>query len=207
MAQLKTNVRKAENNLKNLRDPLFLIADVLLIILVVSFAFSQFSEPINNIRPTPMPTQTSNPTPTPTNTPNPTSTPIQTPKPAPTPTPTNQGHIYITGITIFGGDLQGNNIQLNTLYLGESMNVSFYARSTSYRPITLTYLINDWSPPGLGSYLWLTWNYNGLPINPNQTIMLTLTLSAPYSDAFANYLITNNITTYGFNLNIYYTQQ
>lgn len=129
----------------------------MLIILVVGLVSNQFY----NIEPTSTPTSIPNPTPMPEQTPNPTSTPCQplkpTSAPTPTPNPKSEGHTYVTGIKIFGGDLQGNDIKLNTLYLGKSINVSFFAQSTSNGPVTLSYLVADWSPPGIGSYLRLSW--------------------------------------------------
>ncbi len=177
-------------------------------IIVIGFAVSnEIFHSEYNTEPTPSPTQTLNPTPSPTQTLNPTPSPTQTLNPTPSPTqtpiPTSEGHVYVIGINVFGGDLQGNTIQLNTLNEGESRNISFCVQSTSDEPITLSFWVTDWSPPELGSFLQITWDYNGFSINPNQTIMLTFTLTSSLSADFTNYIIDNNVTTFSFNLYIF----
>ncbi len=114
----------------------------------------------------------------------------------------SSGIIYVTGVDIFGGDLQGNAIQWNPLYIGDSENASFYVRSTSNIPVMLTYSVTDWLPQGIDSYLSLSWDYVQTPLNYNQTIFLTLTLSSQLSADFAEYLFANNVTSFSFNLQI-----
>jgi hypothetical protein len=115
----------------------------------------------------------------------------------------NSADIYVTGIQVQGGDLHGTSINWGTIYVGSSKNVSFRVQSTSNIPIKLSYNITNWAPSEIGSYLNLVWNYNETQIEPNQELLLTLTLTAPLSDEFENYLITNNITAFSFNLNVY----
>jgi hypothetical protein len=141
------------------------------------------------------------------NTPSPTASFTPNPTYLPTYIPGNKqypsyGQIYVTGIRIYGGDLQGNSIDWGILFLGSQKNVSFYVQSTSNIPITLALNTTEWMPTELGSYLRLSWNYTGEPIAPIQKISMTLSLTLPLSDELENYLINNSVSSFSFNIHI-----
>jgi len=151
------------------------------------------------------------------NNPSSSPTPFMSPSPTPTSKPTpsyipgnanisSSGNIYVAGVEVFGGDLQGNSVNLGSLQVGDSKSFSFYIRSTSNFPVTLSLNATDWSPPGIDLYLSLSWNYNGTILNPGNQIPVTLTLNSPLSSDFENYLIENQINTFNFNINIFATQ-
>jgi hypothetical protein len=186
--------------------------------MILSREFSQKIFPESTASPSPSPTAASS---TPFSSPKATSTPNLTPKqtvvpnytknPTQTPNPTylpymqvysNFGYIYVTGVEIFGGDLEGNTIHWNPMYIGSSENTSFYVRSISNVPVILGYSVTGWDPPGINSFLNLSWNYDQEPLLRNQTIFLTLTLSSQSSSDFANYLVTNNVTAFSFTIEI-----
>jgi hypothetical protein len=196
---------RGKKNIGGLRQLLYLIAIFALISLVVIEYSAQSFHPENNTEPTSSPTPTPNsnysftPTPKPMCSFSPTSNPTYIPNEQDF---SSNGYIFVQGVRIFGGDLQENAIQFNTLYIGDSKNVSFYVQSTSNFPVRLSFLVTDWSPHEIGAFLILNWDYNGLPINPNEEILLTLTLSSPLSEDFANYLISNNVSTFGFIIHV-----
>jgi hypothetical protein len=141
--------------------------------------------------------------------PSPTSSPTPFLSTSPTPIYTSghveypsYGKIYVTGVEIYGGDLQGGKFQWGALYLGNSRNVSFYVHSTSYVPVKLTLSVADWAPSGLDSYLKLSWNYDEKPLLSEQDVFITLTLTSPYTKEFADYLIANDVTSFSFNVQI-----
>jgi len=143
-------------------------------------------------------TPTPNPTPTATN-----SIHTQTPNPTASLTQVTASPITVIGAEVFGGDLVDGKINWGTLQIGESRTVSFYLKSTTNVPIRLAFSTTDWNPPGIESYIRLSWNYGRDPLSPGQTIFLTLTLNTQFSSEVASYLVTNNATTFNFNFIIY----
>ena len=141
---------------------------------------------------------TLNPTPTPTN-----SIHTQTPNPTASVTQVTASPINVIGAEVFGGDLVDGTINWGTLQIWESRNVSFYLKSTSDVPIRLAFSTTDWNPPGMESYIRLSWNYGSYPLNPGQTIFLTLTLNTQFTLDGVSFLVTNNERTFNFNFNIY----
>ena len=202
---MEISIGGAGNIFKRLKCPISLIALITIVILIFSFALI-FQIIPTEIKTKPIPTPPQSPTPTPAQTPIPTSTqaPHLTPTQITTPTPvqSSSSPIYVSGGRIFGGDLQDNTIQWGKLYLGFSANASFYLQSTGNLPVVLSFEASEWSPSGIGSYLSVSWDYNGSQLEPNQTILLTITLTSPLSEDFANYLISNNVTTFSFSLYI-----
>jgi len=91
-------------------------------------------------------------------------------------------------------------INWGTIYLGSTQNATLYIRSISNIETTLNLNTTNWNPTNLSNYMNLTWNYNGTTIHPNQVIQVTLTLSAPPSISFIQYLITNDIKQFNFDI-------
>jgi hypothetical protein len=115
----------------------------------------------------------------------------------------SRGNVNVTGIQVPNGELPGNSIDWGTMYVGSSKNVSFHLQSTSNVPIKLDFNTTDWTPWGIDKYLKLSWNYTQQAIDSKQEIFLTFTLNSALSEDFENYLITNNIDSFSFNVNIY----
>jgi hypothetical protein len=119
----------------------------------------------------------------------------------------NVGGIYVTGVEAYGGDITYRNgiatLDWGTFYLGNSKNASFYLRSISTSQIRLALNVTNWNPEGLKHYMTLTWDYTGTQIDPNEEIPVRLTLSLSSSTDLINYLITNKVTTFSFNINVY----
>lgn len=126
------------------------------------------------------------------------------------------GTIYALGVEAYGGDITYQNgtqrIDWGTVYIGTSTNRSVYIRSRSNIPTTLNLAIanltfedaqaNPAEPPN-GSYVQLAWNYDNSTVTPNQEMYVTLTLSISYDSNFINYLITNQISNFSFDIRIY----
>jgi hypothetical protein len=117
------------------------------------------------------------------------------------------GTIHVTGVDAYGGDIKSANgtmsIDWGTLYLGDSKNASFYLKSISNIPIKLAFNVTNWSPEGIAPYMTLSWNYTGTQIAPQEEIPVGFTLSLSSSRDFINYLITNNVTAFNFDIHIY----
>jgi hypothetical protein len=123
------------------------------------------------------------------------------------------GTIYITGVETYGSDIKftsemkftGATLTLDwgTVYLTDSKNVSFYLKSTHKTPITLSFNVTKMSPEGLRPYMNLSWNYSGTQIAPNDEIAVTFNLRFSPSIDLRNYLFTNNVTSFNFEISIY----
>jgi hypothetical protein len=117
------------------------------------------------------------------------------------------GTIYVTGVEAYGGDIKSTNgtptVDWGTFYLSSSKNASFYLRSVSNIPIKLAFNVTNWSPEGLAPYMTLSWNYTGTEIAPREEIPLNFTLSLSPTEDLINYLITNNVTAFNFDIHIY----
>jgi hypothetical protein len=94
-------------------------------------------------------------------------------------------------------------VNWGTIWPGSSKNVTFYLRSKSNVDARLNLNTTGWSPPNVSNYMNLSWNYNGTPINPHQVVQVTLTLSASPSYSFIDYLVTNNVKEFSFDIIIY----
>jgi hypothetical protein len=119
-------------------------------------------------------------------------------------------------VEVYGGDINLTQdgkqyIDWGTIYLGELLNRSFYVRSKSNTETTLNLTIanltfqnsqgeNVIEPPPIESPLNLTWNYYNTTISPSQEIYVTLTLRASSDSSFIDYLITNDVKNFSFNV-------
>jgi len=113
------------------------------------------------------------------------------------------GTIRTLGVEAYwDSDLTNKTQTINwgTIYPGSSQNVTLYIRSISNIETTLNLNTTNWNPTNLSNYMNLTWNYNGTTIHPSEIIQVTLTLSASSSFNFINYLITNNIKQFNFDI-------
>jgi hypothetical protein len=70
-----------------------------------------------------------------------------------------------------------NALSWGTLTNGENKTTTFYVKNEGNSPTTLSLETSNWYPTSASTYLTLGWNYNNQPINPNQVVQVTLTLS------------------------------
>jgi hypothetical protein len=115
------------------------------------------------------------------------------------------GNVMTLGVEAYWDENCKNKtkqVNWGTIWLGSSKNVTFYLRSVSNVDAQLNLNTTKWNPANVSDYLNLSWNYNGTPINPHQVVQVTLTLSASSSYSFMEYLITNNVKEFSFDINI-----
>ena len=70
-----------------------------------------------------------------------------------------------------------NWIDWGTLEPGAQSNVVIYFRNEGNSTVTLSKSISNWNPSIVASYLTLSWDYTGQPIEADKNIQVTLTLS------------------------------
>jgi hypothetical protein len=116
------------------------------------------------------------------------------------------GTIYVAGVEINGGDIETIDgqqyVDWGTISPGVSIYRSFYVKSNSTVDIKLDLSTTNWSPRGLSGNLTLSWDYNGTAISPTAEVYVTLTLSASSDASFVQYLISNSIKEFSFDINI-----
>ncbi len=117
------------------------------------------------------------------------------------------GTIHVIGVEAYGGDLKSAEgvpyVDWGTLQLGDSRRVSFYLRNTGNVRTRLALNVTDWNPEGMGSYITLSWNYNGTQLSPKEDILVVFALVTPDTRDFAHYIASNNIQLYNFTMYIY----
>ena len=78
-------------------------------------------------------------------------------------------------------DYQGNtaltSVSWGTLQPGGSQAVIFYIKNEGSSATILSLQTSNWNPANASNYLNLNWNYNGQPINVNEVVQITLTIS------------------------------
>ena len=126
------------------------------------------------------------------------------------------GAIRVIGVEAYGGNInttQNGNpfIDWGTVYLGNSVNRSFYIKSISNELIILQLMIsnvtfqnsngkNVTEDPPIENPLLLTWNYNGTPLNPKEEIFVTVTLMISSDQKFIDYVINNDVKQFFFDI-------
>jgi hypothetical protein len=60
---------------------------------------------------------------------------------------------------------------------GSSKNVTYYVRNEGKKALTLSMYTSNWNPSYASSYIALSWDYDGQPIDPNEVVQVTFTLS------------------------------
>jgi len=74
------------------------------------------------------------------------------------------------------------SIEWGELEKGGNSNVIIYVRNEGDSPLTLSLVTSDWNPSSAADFLNISWNYNNQPLNPDQVVQITLTLTVD-SDA------------------------
>jgi hypothetical protein len=116
------------------------------------------------------------------------------------------GTIHTQGIEVYGGDLETRDgavsIDWGTLQLGDSRNRSLCLRSLRNVPTTLAFSVDSWKPESIERYVFVSWNYSGKQIAPNEETPIRIDLKTASSTDFVDYLITNHVTSFSCSLNI-----
>ena len=117
------------------------------------------------------------------------------------------GTITLQGLEIYGGDIKvkGENVYVDwgDLTLGASKIASFYVKSTSNVDVELGLNVTDWDPIGIEEYLTISWDYNGTLLSPTQELLVVVNLHVASDGDFIDFLVTNEVTSFGFNMTIY----
>lgn len=113
------------------------------------------------------------------------------------------GKIQTIGVEAYWDESLKNKtetINWNKIWLGSSKNVTIYLRSISNVETIIQINATNWTPSNFSKYMNLSWNYDGTPINPNEVIIVTITLSAPKSIGFIEYLVINSVKEFSFDM-------
>jgi len=96
----------------------------------------------------------------------------------------SQGAVKAIGIGVYWDrscSSKVSSIDWGTAEVGSVKTVTVYIRNEGNAAITLSINTTNWSPSTASKYISLSWNYDGQPIDPNQVIQVTLTLSVSSS--------------------------
>lgn len=102
-------------------------------------------------------------------------------------------------------------IDWETIWPGTSKNVTIYIRSISNIETTLELRTANWTfrnsnsgivagPSDSSPYMNLTWNYNETIVRLGETVQVTLTLSVDHSSDFIEFLISNDVKGFTFDI-------
>jgi archaellum component FlaG (FlaF/FlaG flagellin family) len=89
-------------------------------------------------------------------------------------------------------------IDWGTLKPGDSKTVTLYVKNTGNVAMTLSLSTAEWDPQVASTYLSLTWDHQGVIIQPNEVLPVTLTLDVSTD--------VQDITSFSFNIYITGTQ-
>jgi len=92
----------------------------------------------------------------------------------------NTGSIKAIGVSVYW-DLACTNevssLDWSALEPGSAENKTIYIKNTGNAVETLSLDTENWNPANASTYITLTWNYDGLPIDPNGIVEVTMTLT------------------------------
>ena len=128
------------------------------------------------------------------------------------------GIIKAIRVEAFGGNISTAQdgtrfIDWGTVYPGSTINRSFYIKSISNEPITLQLILSNLTFQNsegnnvtealpVENPFSLTWNYTGLPLNPQEQIFVVLTLEVSSDPTFINFIINNDVKQFYFDITI-----
>lgn len=71
------------------------------------------------------------------------------------------------------------NIDWGNLTPNSTITYNIVVANNGTVPVTLTFETENWNPPEISNYITVTWNYDGVPLNPqsSKTIALILTVA------------------------------
>jgi len=76
------------------------------------------------------------------------------------------------------------------------IQTTVYVKSVSNFRVTMNIFLTDWNPEEISDKLTLYWDYEGAEMEPGEIIPVTLTLSAPSTDDFIDYILENDIHSF-----------
>ena len=79
------------------------------------------------------------------------------------------------------------SVEWGELQKGGSNSVTIYIKNEGDSPLTLALTTTEWNPSSAADYININWNYNNQPINPNQVIQVTITLSVDANAQATNF--------------------
>jgi hypothetical protein len=123
------------------------------------------------------------------------------------------GNIITTGYEAHGGDIQttglNQTLDWGTINVGASTNRSFILKNKSNIITTPQLNATDWifkdqrgqqvDPPTVNN-INVNWTLNNTPLDPNEEVNVTITLTIRFDPTFIDYVINNNVTTFGFDI-------
>jgi hypothetical protein len=118
------------------------------------------------------------------------------------------GTIYVSGLEIYGEDIESNSgrdfIDWGEFSPGTSKNAAFYVQSTSGVDVILGLNVTNWTPKGIEDYITISWDHDGALLSPNQEpLLVTVSLSVSSSEEFIDFLARNEVTEFGFDITVY----
>ena len=109
----------------------------------------------------------------------------------------NAGSVKAIGVGVYWDQACSNpvsSISWGTIDPASGVNKTVYIKNTGNNAATLSLTTSNWSPSNASSYMTLSWDYNGQPINVNAVIQVKLTLSVLSS--------ISGITSFSFDITI-----
>jgi len=92
----------------------------------------------------------------------------------------NQGTVKATGVGVYL-DPSCNNatslIDWGIIEPNSAKNITLYIRNEGNIAVTLLLSADNWAPLNASNYMTLSWDYAGQPIDPQDVVQITLTLS------------------------------
>jgi len=94
--------------------------------------------------------------------------------------------------------IEVSSIDWGLLEAGDSVSRTLYINNTGNIELSLHLSIEDWTPTEAESYIYISWNCAGKPIQPSEIMAATLTLTTLEN--------VNNVTSFGFSIRIIGTE-
>lgn len=99
------------------------------------------------------------------------------------------------------------------MWPGATTNLTLYLRSLSNVDTKFVRTETDWTfynssnkavlgPSDNTQFMWMTWDYDNATIHPNQVIEVTMALHTDTSSQFIEFLVTNQVQTFSFDIQI-----
>lgn len=99
-------------------------------------------------------------------------------------TVSNTGAVKAIGVGVYWNNECTNPLSFidwGVLEPGSIKNVTCYIRNEGNSVSTLSMQTSNWSPSNASDYMTLSWDYGGQPINPDDVVQVTFTLSVSAS--------------------------
>ena len=123
------------------------------------------------------------------------------------------GNIITIGYEAHGGDIQttgvNQTLDWDTIYIGASTNRTFILKNKSNVITTPELNATDWmfkdqqgqqvDPPAVNNMI-VNWTLSNTPLNPNEEVNVTITLTVRFDQTFIDYVVNNNVTTFSFDI-------